>query len=185
MNLCIITSTSYSWSVPRSSDASGPPRYKSCSRDRSSAPLWGSTPTTRPTSPASQSCVFRPYQCNRCNYISGGVHLKHGVDLGVFKTCLRIAFVLAGQIRVLVHADKWTPSQIEVFDHKLSESIIGVVHFVVEKEGQVEFFVDIVHKIIHFIGVDVAQHTFTIEKSRRWCVNFMLLQNFIEVLQIR
>lgn len=92
--------------------------------------------------------------------------------------------MLVGQIRVLVDADKRAASQIEVFDHQLSESIIGIVHFVVEKEGQVEFLIDVVNKLIHPFRIDVAQHAFTIEKSRRRCVNFMLLQNCLKVLQI-
>lgn len=102
----------------------------------------------------------------------------------MFEACLSVSLVLVGQIRVLMDADKRAPSQIEVFDHQLSKAIIRVVHFIVEKEGQVEFLVDIVHKLIHFFRIDVAQHAFTIEKSRRRCVNFVLLQYFLEVLQI-
>lgn len=147
----------------------------SCSKDQSSAPWWGSTIPTRPTSPVSQFCVFQFYQCSRYSYISWEVHLEHGVDFGVFETCLGIAFVLIGQIRVLVDADKWTASQIKVLDHQLSEAIIGIVHFIVKEEGQVEFFVNVVHKLIHSLSIDVTQHTFTIEKCRCWCVYFMLL----------
>ena len=84
----------------------------------------------------------------------------------MFETCLGIAFVLIGQIRVLVDADKWTASQIKVLDHQLSEAIIGIVHFIVKEEGQVEFFVNVVHKLIHSLSIDVTQHTFTIEKCR-------------------
>ena len=111
--------------------------------------------------------------------------MKHGVDLSVLEACLSVAFVLVSQIGVLVHADEGAASQIEVFDHQLSEAIVGIVHFVVEEKGQVELFVDEAHEVIHPVGVDIAQHAFAVEKGGRRGIDLMLFQNLLEVLQVR
>jgi len=66
---------------------------------------------------------------------------------------------------VFVDTDKGATSLIEVFDHHLAETIIGIIHFVVENEGEVESFIDEGYEFIHFVRVDIAEDAFCIEES--------------------
>ena len=99
--------------------------------------------------------------------MKGELHLKHGVDFSFLEACLGVTLVLVGQASVFVHADKGTTPQFEILDHELSKAIVGIVHFVVKEEGQVELFVDEAHEIIDPIGVDVAQHALAVEEGGR------------------
>lgn len=113
-----------------------------------------------------------------------GVHLQHGVDLSVLEASLDVAFLLAGEIGVFVHANERTAPEFEVLDHELSKAIIGVVHFVVKEEGKVEFFVDVVHEFVDTVCVDIAQHALAIEESWSCCIDLVLLQDLLKLFQI-
>jgi hypothetical protein len=71
--------------------------------------------------------------------------------------------MLVLQIRVFSDAYQWTSPGIEIFDHELSEAVVGVIHFVVEEKSEVERFPDVRDEVINSIGVDVAQNTLAIE----------------------
>jgi hypothetical protein len=92
----------------------------------------------------------------------------------------RISLILIAEVRIFMHSNQRTSPQIKVFDHQLPESIVRIVHFIVEYEGQVELFVYVGHQIIDSIGIDIAEHTLTVEKSRGRGIDFMLLYDFLE-----
>ena len=56
---------------------------------------------------------------------------------------------------------------VEVFDHHLPESVVGVVHLVVENKGQTEILVDEAHQVVDSVGIDVAEDTLRIEEGRQ------------------
>lgn len=93
--------------------------------------------------------------------------MQHCVNFSVLEACLIVSFMLVGKLGVFVDSDQRTASEIEIFDHELTESIIGIVHFVIKEEGKVKLFIDISNELIHFFGIDIAQHTLAIKKSRR------------------
>ena len=73
------------------------------------------------------------------------VHVLHGVYLGVFEAVFGVPFVLVLDLGVFVDSHEGTAPLIEVFDHHLPESVVGVVHLIVKDKGKAEILVDEAH----------------------------------------
>ena len=91
------------------------------------------------------------------------VDVLHGVDLGVFEAIFGVPLVLVLDLGVFVYTYEGAAPLMEVFDHHLSESVVGVVHLVVEDKSQAEILVDEAHQVVHPVRIDVAKDALRIE----------------------
>ena len=66
------------------------------------------------------------------------LHLQHCKDLSIFESSIRISQMLVIKIGIFVHSNEWASSQIEIFNHQLSKSIIWIVHLVIKDKGKVK-----------------------------------------------
>jgi hypothetical protein len=154
------------------------------SANRSSGSLLKSTPIASLTSPAFIFLVSHFYQCCRSSFIINDVHLLHSHDLCAFEAGCCVSLMLIGEVGIFVDPNKRTASKFKIFDHELPKTIFWIIHFIVKYEGKIETFVNKSHKFINTICINVAQHTFCIEKGGYCSIDFVLFDYSFEVINI-
>ena len=113
------------------------------------------------------------------------VDVLHSVDLGVFEAIFGVPLVLVLDLGIFVDSHEGAAPLIEVFDHHLPESVVGVVHLVVEDKGQAEILVDEAHQVVYPVRINVAEDALRIEECRHLRVYFVVLYYLFELIQLR
>ena len=64
------------------------------------------------------------------------VYFGHRQALGVFPSTALEPHTLVLQVRILINSNKRASHHVEISDHHLPESIVRVVHFIIEKVSE-------------------------------------------------
>lgn len=114
------------------------------------------------------------------------VHFIHAVQFYAFplEPSFQESCGLVLQVRVGVDTGQRASSRIEVLHHHLSKTIVRVEHLIVKYPAQSISVFDVLEQLINWLRLNVAEHTFAVEKGGHLGVELILSQYCLEFCNI-
>lgn len=113
------------------------------------------------------------------------VYFGHRQTFRVFPSTALEPHALVLQVRILVNSNKRTSHHVEIPHHHLSEPIVRVVHFIIEKVSKGKLLVDKFQQIIDPVSVNVTQHALSVKQGRSFGIDSQFTQYVPEFLGVR